>query len=307
MEKLSKTKTAMGIAFVVIIWGTIWPVYKVSLSYSPPLIFAGLRAVIGGVFLALILIPQWRKIQWSKNWSIYLISTFFNIIIFSGVQMIGLQYLPSGLFSVIVYLQPVLVVLLAWMWLNESLSGKKVAGMVIGFLGVVVVSLEGISGNISYLGLTLAIITGVGWAIGTVYVKKTSALVHNLWLVAIQNIIGGLLIVGSGLATEEVHAIQWNLSFIWSLLYSGIFGVTLATAVYLKLMSSGEASKVGSYTFLVPMISVLIGTFMLGEPFTATLFGGMILILVSIYLINNQKKQPKKDLEWEMQDHPHAS
>lgn len=288
MEQLSRTKTALGIAFVVLIWGTMWPVYKVSLNYSPPMLFAGLRGVIGGVFLALILIPQWRKIQWKKTWSIYLISTFFNILMFNGIQMIGLQYLPSGLFSVIVYLQPVLVVLLAWMWLKESLSAKKILGMVIGFLGVVVVSLEGMSGKISAIGIILALITGMGWAIGTVYVKKTSALVHNLWLVAIQNIIGGLLMFGYGAYTENLHAIHWNASFVWSLLYAGIFGVTLATAAYLKLMSAGEASKVGSFTFLVPMISVVIGTFMLNEPFTASLFGGMILILLSIYLINHK-------------------
>ncbi|MBS4211249.1 DMT family transporter [Neobacillus rhizophilus] len=288
MEQLSRTKTVLGIAFVVLIWGTMWPVYKVSLNYSPPMLFAGLRGVIGGVFLALILIPQWRKIQWKKTWFIYLISTFFNILMFNGIQMIGLQYLPSGLFSVIVYLQPVLVVLLAWLWLKESLSVKKILGMVIGFLGVVVVSLEGMSGKISVIGIILALITGIGWAIGTVYVKKTSALVHNLWLVAIQNMIGGLLMFGYGAYTENVHAINWTISFVWSLLYAGIFGVTLATAAYLKLMSAGEASKVGSFTFLVPMISVVIGTFMLKEPFTASLFGGMILILLSIYLINHK-------------------
>jgi drug/metabolite transporter (DMT)-like permease len=298
MEKLSKPKAALGIAFVIIIWGSIWPVYKVSLYYSPPLLYAGLRGMIGGIFLSLILIAQWRKIQWRKTWPIYFISALFNIVIFSGVQMLGLQYLPSGLFSVIVYLQPVLVVFLAWAWLKESLSVKKVLGIVIGFLGVVVVSFEGISGNISLLGIILALISSFGWAVGVVYVKKTSTLVHGLWLVAIQNIIGGMFILGAGLVTEDMHAIEWNQPFIWSLLYGAIFGVTLATAVYLKLMNTGEASKVGSYTFLVPMISVIIGTLMLGEPFTAALLVGMVFILFSIYLINNKaSRKTKAELE----------
>ncbi|WP_458413111.1 DMT family transporter [Schinkia sp. CFF1] len=302
MEKLSRTKASLGIAFVVLIWGSIWPVYKISLLYAPPLLYAGIRGLMGGVFLTLFILPKWRKIQWKKTWPIYLTSAFFNIIIFNGVQMIGLQYLPSGLYTVIVYLQPVLVVFLTWVWLKEALSAKKVVGMVIGFLGVVVVSLEGLSGNISFLGIILALITGIGWAVGTVYVKKTSARVDNLWLVAIQNIIGGMVIFGAGMATENLADIQWNPPFIWSLLYGAIFAVTLANAVYLKLMSVGEASKVGSFTFLVPMISVFIGTFMLGEPFTATLFGGMILILFSIYLINSKttrKQTVELDVEYE--------
>ncbi|MFH7519326.1 EamA family transporter, partial [Pseudomonas syringae group genomosp. 7] len=76
----------------------------------------------------------------------------FNTVIFQGVQIIGLQFLPSGLFSVIVYLQPVLVVLLAWLWLKESLTKSKISGMLLGFLGVVVVSFESFTGHISLLG-----------------------------------------------------------------------------------------------------------------------------------------------------------
>src|SRR6476646_1496804 len=178
MGKLSKTKAAIAIAFVVLVWGFTWPIYKVALEYTPPVLFAGMRTLLGGALLAIVLVPQWSKIQWKKTWPIYFISSLFNIIIFNGVQTVGLQYLPSGLFSVIVYLQPVLVVLLAWVWLKESLTIIKIVGMVIGFLGVVAVSFEGISGQVSFYGIILAFITGLGWAIGTVYVKKTSVWVN---------------------------------------------------------------------------------------------------------------------------------
>lgn len=294
MEKLSKPKAAIGIAFVVLVWGMCWPIYKVALSFSPPLLFSGMRALLGGILLVLVLLPQWRKIQWKKNWHIYTIVAFFNIIIFNGVQMLGLQYLPSGLFSVIVYLQPVLVVLLARMWLKESLSVMKIVGMMIGFMGVVVVSLDGISGKISYIGILLALVTGIGWAIGVVYVKKTSTQVHGLWLVALQNIIGGIILTGAGIGMEDISLIEWNLPYISSLLYGAILGVTGATAVYFKLMNSGESSKVSSFTFLVPLISVVMGTLFLGEPFTLSLLGGLFLILLSIYLINRKASQKTK-------------
>jgi drug/metabolite transporter (DMT)-like permease len=302
MGKLSKPKAAIAIAFVVLVWGFTWPIYKVALEYTPPVLFAGMRTLLGGALLAIVLVPQWSKIQWKKTWPIYFISSLFNIIIFNGVQTVGLQYLPSGLFSVIVYLQPVLVVLLAWMWLKESLTVLKIVGMIIGFLGVVVVSMDGISGNISLLGILLALITGIGWAIGVVYVKKTSGLVHGLWLVAFQNIIGGLVLSGVGLSVENVADIQWNPLYLSSLLYGAILGVTGATAVYFKLMSSGESSKVSSFTFLVPLISVLIGTVFLDEPFTISLLGGLILILLSIYLINRKGTfKTKKDTEYEIE------
>ena len=137
-------------------------------------------------------------------------------------------------------------------------------------------------------GIILAFITGLGWAIGTVYVKKTSVLVNGLWLVAIQNIIGGIVLSGIGLTVENVTAIQWNLPFVSILLFGAVLGVTGATAVYNLLMRSGESSKVSSFTFLVPLIAVLLGTIFLNEPFTPSLLVGLVLILSSIYMINRK-------------------
>ena len=281
-------KTIISLISLVCIWGSVWPIYKYALQFSPPVLFSGIRSTIAGLLFAIILIPQWKQIKWKENWSVYVISSIFNVILFYGIQSIGLQYLPAGLYSVIVYLQPVLVVILAWAILKESLTRIKIIGVLLGFLGVVMVSLDGISGKIAPIGFVLALITAIGWAIGTIYVKVKSHVVHGLWLVALQNVIGGLCMLFYGLGVEDIRAIEWNWSFIVCLIYGAIFGVALAFALYNRLMSKGEAGKVSSFTFLVPLIAVLLGTIFLDEPFTITLFIGMVLILLSIYLINKQ-------------------
>ncbi|MBM4763213.1 DMT family transporter [Bacillus sp. B15-48] len=292
MNSQQRIKPIIGIAFIVLVWGSVWPIYKVALEYTPPILFSAFRSLLGGVLFTLFLLPQWRKIRLKETWPIYTISTIFNVVLFFTLQTIGLQYLPSGLFAVLVYLQPVLVVLLAWIWLKEPLTVMKVVGILIGFFGVVFISSEGITGNISTIGVTLALITGISWAIGTVYIKRTSGFVDGLWLVAIQNLIGGSTMTILGLTMEDVTTIEWNVPLILCILYGAIFGVTLAFVVYYKLMRAGEAGKVSSFTFLVPLISVLIGTVFLKEPFTLSLFVGMIMILVSIYLINRKSLKP---------------
>lgn len=283
-------KVVLSMLVVCVIWGSVWPLYKLALQYAPPLLFASLRSILGGLLLAVFLLPKWREIHFKKTWHIYAIASIFNVIIFYGVQSIGLQYLPAGLFSVIVYLQPVLVVVLATIIFKESLGINKIIGIILGFVGVVAVSFDGISGEIKMIGIVLALITAAGWAIGTIYVKATSRLVHGLWLVAFQNLTGGLLLFIWGNSVESFSAIHWDIPFMLILLYGSIFGVSLATIIYLNLISTGEAGKVSSFTFLVPLIAVLIGTVFLGEPFTRALFVGMTLILISILLINLKKK-----------------
>ncbi|MDR7002557.1 drug/metabolite transporter (DMT)-like permease [Neobacillus niacini] len=177
------------------------------------------------------------------------------------------------------------------MWLKEPLSSMKVVGLILGFLGVAVISLGGVTGDISFLGISLALVTGTGWALSVVYVKKTSTRVHGLWVVAIQGIIGGFILTGTGVGIENPSMIVWNIPYLSCLLFSAVFAMAAATAVYFKLMNTGESSKVAAFTFLVPAISVAIGTFFLNEPFTYSLLKGAALILLSIYLINRPSKR----------------
>jgi drug/metabolite transporter (DMT)-like permease len=290
MQSLSRSKTIVLIIFLVVVWGISWPIYKIALDYTPPLLFAALRTFIGGLLLVILYIKKRNLIRWKDNWPIYVISAIFNVTLFYGLQTIGLMYVPSGLFSVIVYLQPVLVGIMAWMWLGESMTAAKIAGLIIGVLGVAAVSAGGLSGHVAVIGIVMAVVTAISWAIGTVYVKKVSAKVNSIWLVAFQCMIGGLVLTGAGSATESWSDIVWNTPVWTGLIFGIVLGISASWMVYFTLINAGDASKVASYTFLVPLISVISGTLFLDEPFTMDLVLGLVLIAVSIYLVNRKSK-----------------
>ncbi len=288
MGELTTAKRIMMIALLVVLWGISWPIYKVALEYTPPLLFAGLRTLLGGLLLGAILAPRWSRIRWKENWRVYAISGIFNVVLFYGLQTVGLMYVPSGLFSVLVYLQPVLVGIFAWMWLGEAMSKLKVIGLIIGFLGVAAVSVGGFSGHVAIAGVIIAIITAVSWALGTVYVKKVNQRVDSLWLVAFQCTLGGIVLTGAGSVTESWSDIVWNVPYMSGLVFGTVLGISLSWLLYFTLVNSGDASKVASYTFLVPVISVFVSSMLLHESITAFLLVGLVLIGFSIYLVNRR-------------------
>ncbi|OMF46783.1 DMT family transporter [Paenibacillus peoriae] len=290
MGELTIAKRMMMIALLVVLWGISWPIYKVALEFTPPLLFAGLRTLLGGLLLGAILVPRWNRIRWKENWRVYAISGIFNVVLFYGLQTVGLMYVPSGLFSVLVYLQPVLVGIFAWMWLGEAMSRLKVIGLIIGFLGVAAVSVGGFSGHVAVAGVIIAIITAVSWALGTVYVKKVNQRVDSLWLVAFQCTLGGIVLTGAGTVTESWSDIVWNVPYVSGLIFGTVLGISLSWLLYFTLVNSGDASKVASYTFLVPVISVFVSSLVLGEAITAFLLIGLILIGLSIYLVNRRAR-----------------
>ncbi|MEC2507151.1 DMT family transporter, partial [Bacillus cereus] len=190
------TKSTCALLLLIFLWGGSWPIYKMAVPYTPPLLFAGMRAVIGGLILAAFIYKMRNRITWRENWSNYCISAFFNTILFFGLQTVGLISLPGGLFSVLVYFQPVLLGLFAWIWLGEYMSPFKIMGLIIGFLGIVVVSVDGLTVHVSIIGVVLGLRMAFSWALGVVYVKKLSNEVDAFWMVTLQCIICGAILIG---------------------------------------------------------------------------------------------------------------
>ncbi|NOU94363.1 EamA family transporter [Paenibacillus sp. LMG 31456] len=286
MGKLSRTQTIILTIFLVTVWGVNWPLSKIALTYTPPVLFSGLRTLLGGLFLLVVALPRYKQLHFKETWSIYLLSALFNVVLYYGLQTIGLNYLPAGLFSAIVFLQPVLVGIFSWIWLGESMYGLKIVGLILGFSGVGIISSGGLSGHISMTGIVLALGSALSWAIGTVYVKKKSTRVDPIWLVTFQLIAGGLFMSLVGSSVESWSAIVWKPVFVLCLLFISLFVIAIGWLVFYKLIDSGEASKVASYTFLIPIVAILIGSLFLHEPLTFTLLSGLVLILISIYFVN---------------------
>jgi drug/metabolite transporter (DMT)-like permease len=279
-------KTILLLAFLILVWGINWPLSKFALQYTPPVLFAGIRALIGGLLLIIVALPKYKQLQFRRNWPVYLLSAMLSIVLYYGVQTIGLGIMPAGLFSAIVFLQPVLLGFFSWMWLGESMTRQKMLGLIIGFIGVGVMSAGGFTGKISLLGIVLAIVTALTWALGTVYVKKIGHRVDSLWLTAMQITIGGIILLAAGTMMEDWSTIVWNAPFIEDTVFIAVFVIALGWFVYFKLIHEGEASKVGSYTFLIPLVSIIASVLFLNEHVTLNLLIGLILILGSIILVN---------------------
>jgi drug/metabolite transporter (DMT)-like permease len=285
-------KWFLNMAALIFLWGVSWTVYKLALAYTPPLLFAAMRCVFGGLILTLFIWKTRDRIQWRKNWKIYLYTGTLNIALFYGLQTVGLQLVPSGLFSVIVYFQPILVGIFAWLWLGESMTLIKGVGLILGFIGVISVSVEGFSGQVSIFGVVLGLLSALSWALGTIYVKKNANQVDSLWMVALQCLIGGSLLSILGFSTEKWTSITWNSTYIFGLAFGSILGIAVSWILYVTVVKLADASVVATFTFLVPMIAVIIGTIFLGEPFTIYLLVGIVLIVASIYLVNKKPSHP---------------
>lgn len=284
--------TIISFSLLAFLWGSSFPVIKIGLNSAPPFLYVGIRCFFAGLAMMIIALFIEKMPDFRKTWHIFLICSLTNVTLFQAFHGIALLYLPSGLSAIIIYLQPVLTAFLAWIWLKEEMNLTKITGLFLGVAGVAIVSFEGISGAISPLGILLALGASLSWTVGTVYFKHAQDKVPVLWLVGIQFLLGGIVLLPAGFIFENWNDISWNFTFWWTASYTSLFSISLAWVLWLNLVRQGEAGRVSAYTFLTPLVAVLLGVIFLDESFTFYLAFGALLIIISIYLVN---RTPVKD------------
>ncbi len=273
-------------ALLVLFWGSAFSVVKVGLEYSPPMIFAGLRTLVGGLVIVLVAVFWGGSPHLRRDWPIFVLLAAFNVVFFFGFQTLAVLYLTSGTAAVLEYSQPMLVGLLAWMILGESLSLAKIVGLLLGFSGIVAVSSGSILGNISAAGVVFGVGSAFSWALGTVIFKRYEARISTMWAVALPFVMGGTVLTLFGFAIESWSEVSPTATLFASLSYVSLVEIALAWLIWFGLIRAGEASRVAAYVLFVPLVGILIGAIFLDERLTPSLLTGTALIVAGIYAVN---------------------
>jgi len=276
-----------AIVLLVLAWGSTFAAVKIGLDSAPPILFGGLRSVLGGAVMVVLATVRSGRPELRRTWPAYAVLTLLNVVLFFSLQTLAILELPSGLASVLIYLQPVLVGVLAAPLLGESLSRFKVAGLLLGFAGIAVVSAGAFAGHVSALGVGYAVVGALVWALGTIAFKRYADEVDAWWAVAIPFLVGGLLLTAGGAAVEGVD-IDWSGEFVAAFVYAAVIGTALSWSLWFGLVGSGEAGRAASYIFFVPLISLVIGAVFLHESLGLSLLVGAALVIVGVYLVNRR-------------------
>ena len=284
------TRERAAIALLILAWGATFAAVKVGLESSPPILFAGLRALLGGAVMAVLAWSRSGRPVLAGQGRDYSLLTALNVLLFFGLQTVAIGLLPSGLAAVLIYLQPVLVGLLAWWLLGEPMTSSRISGLVLGFAGIVVVGGGAFAGHVSPAGVALAVASALAWALGTIVFKSTDGRIDGWWAVALPFLGGGALLTLVGLVVEGPD-ITWSPQFVAALAFAGLVGTALAWSLWFGLVSAGEAGRAASYIFFVPLVGVVIGAIVLGETLTVSLLVGAALVVLGVYLVNRRPRR----------------
>ena len=276
-----------ALAAIWLIWGLNWVVMKTANTYFPPILFVTWRFASGA--LILLAVAYWRKIPLPE-------AKFLPWIILTGIlqltlnnvcAQVGMQTVSAGMAAVLNYTAPLWTAILAHFALDERLTRRKILGIFLALLGLYV--LMGLQG-VDDLSAAFVIIAGaVCMAFSNIFVKLRLSKCDMVQLTTWQMVFGALaLIIYTSLVPQG--EITWGVPAVLCVLYNGALASALAFFLWNYVLVHIEAGVASIATLVAPVVGVLGGVIILGEPFTVHIVSGMFLIFAGIILVAKKKK-----------------
>jgi len=295
----------IAFATVYIVWGSTYFFIKMAVAGFPPLLLGALRFFTAGLLLMVWCAIKGEKIFVKQNILHAAVSGFLLLVIGNGAVIWAEQTLPSAMVAIMVTSPPIWFVLLDKPnWGTNFKSKSTIAGLVIGFIGVMLLFRDqladvfGSSAGPSKLpGMILLLVGTLGWASGSLYSKhyntKGSVSVNTAW----QMLAAGMFFLPSSFLNNEMEKVQWNAipaQSWYALAYLIVFGSIAAFSAYVWLLQVRPATQVGTYAYVNPVIAVLLGVIFAGEHVNLIQVLGLVVILSSVLLINLSKYRKAK-------------
>jgi probable blue pigment (indigoidine) exporter len=274
------------LAFAVTVWGCTPRVTAVAGPHAGPLTLTMLRAVPTAVLLLAALpllrsrLPRDREV-----WLWTAVSGLLMVTLFLAGFTEGVIHAGPGNAIVLATTAPFWVVVLSRVFLGERASLQALGGLVLGFVGIVLIvwsQLGGGGGGELAAGMGLALAAAFGWGAGTLVVKQ---LLHRrpdvdaVGLTTGQYLVGGAVLLVISLAAEGSGGADWSSGELWlAVAFISIVGCALATLAYFGALRSLSATRVTTWGFLSPVIAVVLEIILGHTPETIVLVGMAVTI-----------------------------
>ena len=274
------------------LWGSSYLWIKIGLESLPPLTLIAGRLLLGGAFLAVVVaIARQPLPREARQYGHLFVMAVVNIVMPFVLITVGEQSIDSALAAILTATVPLTVIVLAPMFLpDERITLPRIAGLAVGFAGVIMLVAPDLV-NLSDADLTgelMMLGAAICYGIGNVYAKRNVRGLRPMIPALFQVLFAVAIIVPMALVFEQpVGNVNPAPEAIVAVIWLGFLGSGVAYLCYFTILAHWGATRTSMVAYLLPVVGIVLGAVVMGDPVTVNRIIGTGLIIAGIALVNS--------------------
>lgn len=264
-----------------------------SSDVSTQILYAGVRFTLAGILAVIIGSFASKKVLYPSKEAlpkVFVLSMFQTVIQYLFFY-IGLARTDGTKASIIEGMNVFVAIIISSLFFRlEKLTGRKMLGCLIGFIGILVMNVSGnhIDMSMRFTGEGFIFLSTVSYAFSSVMLKKYSKEENTVMLSGWQFVVGGIIMTATGL-TLGGHFEIFNISGLMMLIYLALVS-TVAYSLWSLLLTYNSVSRVAVFGFMNPVFGFLLSAILLGElsALKISAFISLALVCGGIYIVNKK-------------------
>jgi drug/metabolite transporter (DMT)-like permease len=291
-------KTLLAFAIIYLVWGTTFLAIRIGVQEIPPFLMAAIRFLIAGGVLYGWTIAHGESSPTVRQWMAACSISIFIFVLDYGLLFWAEQRVPSGVAAVVLALIPLFMALSEITFLRtQKLTARLTLALLTGIGGVAVLmsrSLNLSGAPIDKRGALALIVASMSWSFGSVLTRKLELPPSKAMSSGAQMLAGGMFLALTAAALGEFrdfHPSEVSRGAWLALLYLIVFGSIIAFTAYVWLIHHESPTKVATYAYVNPVVAVIVGYFLGGEPLGLRTILGTLFVLTSVVVITSTRAE----------------
>jgi drug/metabolite transporter (DMT)-like permease len=281
-------KLVFAIAAVWLLWGSTFAGMRYAVETIPPFAMAAVRFICAGAILYAVCVLRGRARVTRGDLVRGAVTGATLLLLGNGMTAWSVQYIPSGINSLLLSSSPISMALIAYLWGRERPTRLAIVGMVVGLAGLALLVAPHTGGTIALVPAIVTILASVSWSFGSIYTRRVGTAKDLILATALQMLAGGVLLAIEAALTGEwqhldVHAI--SAASLGGLLWLILFGSIVAYSAYLYTMQAASTALASTYAYVNPLVALVLGFLLFGERLTPMEALASFVILVGVALM----------------------
>jgi drug/metabolite transporter (DMT)-like permease len=283
-------RVAVPVAFglVYVIWGSTYLAIRYAVQTIPPFLMAGTRFFTAGAILYLVMRRATGVKPTLAQWRNTAIIGFLLLLLGNGFVSWAEQRVPSGITAVLVATVPLFLVVLEALTTGARPGARAWLGIALGLLGVAVLVRPSGHGAVDPVGALALIVAAISWSYGSLFGRRADLPKNSLLTTSMEMLTGGVFLIAAGLLGGEGSHFSLaavSRTSVLSLTYLIFLGALVGYSAYTYLVSATTPARLGTYAYVNPVIAVILGAVIAGEPITPVTVVAIAMIISAVVIL----------------------